>query len=134
MEKKEKIVLKDGTEIEIENGASQNCIQVMLTDLDGFAELHAKFTENNLESYQIKNADGLICARLENKYLDETVVKKRDDGYLISFNLDDVDMVQKQLASLTDEMYGVKAGQEIQDGAIADLGDAVGKMMEGGKE
>ncbi len=121
---KEKIVLKDGTEITIENGAVENCVQVVLPDLDGFKELYAKFTESNLESYKILNADGLTCATLENKYLKNTVVEQVKDGFLISFNLADINMVDKRLTAL-------ESGQELQDGAIQDLGETVSGIVEG---
>lgn len=126
MEKKEKIVLKDGTEIEIENGAVENCIQVVIPDLDAFKATHGKFTEENLESYKIKNADGLTCANLRNKYLKNAVVEQAEGGFLVSFNLADVDMVEKRLLAL-------ETGQEVQDGAIDDLGIAVSEMVERGE-
>ncbi len=131
MEGKEKIVLADGTEIEIENGASQNCVQVVLQDLDGFKGLHEKFTEANLENYKILNAEGLTCAVLENKYLKSSLVEQKENGFLISFNLADVDMLEKRVAALEAEQVTIKSGQELQDGAIADLGEIVGGMMEG---
>ncbi len=131
MEGKEKVVLADGTEIEIENGASQNCVQVVLQDLDGFKELYAKFTDANLESYLVKNADGLTCAVLENKHLKSSLVEQKENGFLISFNLADVDMLEKRVAALEAEQVTIKSGQELQDGAIADLGEIVGGMMEG---
>lgn len=133
MEGKEKIVLADGTEIEIENGAVESCVQVMLPDLDGLKALYEKFTEDNLENYKIQNADGLTCANHSNKYLKSALVEKKEDGFIISFNLADVDMVKKQIDALTAELYGVKEGQVLQDGAIADLGEIVGGMMEGGE-
>lgn len=134
MEGKEKIVLADGTAIEIENGAVQNCVQVVIPNLDGFKELHGKFTETNLENYKIQNADGLTCATLENKYLKNAIVEQIEDGFLISFNLEDVDMVEKRLDALEAGQSEMKVGQELQDGAIADLGGIVGGMMEGGEE
>ena len=100
MEKKEKIVLKDGAEIEIENGAVENCIQVMIPDLDGLKDLFGKLSEANLESYKIKNADGLTCATYENKYVKNALVEQKEDGTLVSFNLVDVDMVSKRLEAL----------------------------------
>ncbi len=132
MEGKEKIVLKDGTEIEIENGASQNCVQIVFQDLDGFKGLHAKFTEANLENYKILNAEGLTCADISNKYLKSTLVEQKENGFLISFNLADVDMLEKRVAALEAEQVTIKSGQELQDGAIADLGSAVSDIAEGG--
>ena len=126
MEKKEKIVLNDGTEIEIENGAVENCIQVMIPDLDGLKDLFGKLSEANLESYKIKNADGLTCATYENKYVKNALVEQKEDGTLVSFNLVDVDMVSKRLEAL-------ELQQEVQDGAIDDLGIALSEMVEGGE-
>lgn len=126
MEGKEKIVLKDGTEIEIENGAVENCIQVALPDLDGFKGLYGKFSEANLESYTIQNAAGLTCAIYGNKYIKNALVEERGNGFLVSVNLADVDMVSKRLDAL-------EIGQELQDGAITDLGDVVSAMAEGGE-
>lgn len=126
MEKKEKIVLKDRTEIEIENGAVENCIKVVLPDLDGFKELHGKFSEANLENYTIQNAAGLTCAIYEKKYLVNALVEQKENGFLVSVNLADVDMVSKRLDAL-------EAGQQLQDGAISDLGDVVSVIAEGGE-
>ena len=133
MEGKEKIVLKDGTVLEIENGASVNLIQVPIQSLDDFKGLFEKFTEDNLEKYSIQNAAGLTCATLENKYLQEAGVKQRENDYIVSLRLADVDMVEKRLAAIEAEQEATKTGQAIQDGAIADLGEIVGGMMEGGE-
>lgn len=126
MEGKEKIVLKDGTEIEIENGAVENRIQVALPDLDGFKELYGKFSEANLESYKILNAAGLTCATYGNKYLVNALVEQKENGFQISFNLADVNMLEKRVEAL-------EASQDLQDGAITDLGDVVSAMAEGGE-
>lgn len=123
---KEKIVLKDGTEIEIENGAVENGIQVTLPDLDGFKSLYGKFSEANLESYEILNAVGLTCATYENKHVKNALVEQKENGFQISFNLADVDMVSKRLDAL-------EASQDLQDGAITDLGDVVSAIAEGGE-
>lgn len=133
MEGKEKIVLKDGKVLEIENGASENLVQVPIQHLDDFKGLFEKFTEDNLEKYSIQNAAGLTCATLENKYLEEASVRQRENDFLVSLRLADVDMVEKRLAAIEAEQEATKAGQAIQDGAIADLGEIVGGMMEGGE-
>lgn len=133
MEGKEKIVLRDGTVLEIENGASENLVHVPIQSLDDFKGLFQKFTEDNLEKFSIQNAAGLTCATLENKYLQEAGVKQRKNDYIVSLRLADVDMVEKRLAAIEAEQEATKTGQAIQDGAIADLGEIVGGMMEGGE-
>lgn len=132
MEGKEKIVLNDGTIYDIENGASENQVQVVIQNVDEFLGVFKKFTESNLESYQIKNAEGLTCTTRTNKYLADAVVEEREEDVLVTFRLSDVDMVRKELDGLKADVEAVQVGQELQDGAIADLGEIVGGMMEGG--
>ncbi len=131
MEEKEKIVLNDGTEYPIENGASENQVQVVVQSVDEFPGVFKKFKESNLESYQIKNAEGLTCTTRTNKYLSNAVVEERESDVLVTFRLADVDMIQKQLAELKSEVEGVKEGQEVQDEAIYDLGKNVSRIVEG---
>ena len=131
MEGKEKIVLNDGTVYPIENGASENQAQVVVQSVDEFPGVFKKFKESNLESYQIKNAEGLTCTTRTNKYLSNAVVEERESDVLVTFRLADVDMIQKQLAELKSEVEGVKEGQEVQDEAIYDLGKNVSRIVEG---
>ena len=133
MENKEKIVLNDGTVYPIENGASENQVQVVLQSVDEFPEVFNKFTEDNLESYQIQNAEGLTCSTRKNKYLANAVVEQRESDVIVTFRLADVDMVEKRLDAIEAEQEATKNGQAIQDGAIADLGEIVAGMMEGGE-
>ena len=133
MEGKEKIILKDGTMYLIENGASENQVQVVLQNVDEFPRVFNKFTEQNLESYQIKNAEGLTCSTRKNKYLANAVVEQRESDVFVTFRLADVNMVEKRLDAIEAEQEATKNGQAIQDGAIADLGEIVAGMMEGGE-
>ena len=128
MENKEKIVLKDGTQIEIENGAIENRIQTVIQNFSELDELYEKFTEENLENYIIQNASGLTCATIENKRLDDIRVKKVDTFYLVTFNLVDVDMLEKRVAMLEESQKELKESQNIQDGAIDDLGIMVSDL------
>ncbi len=134
MEEKEKIVLKDGTVYDIENGASENLVQIPIQSVYEFPEIYNKFTESNLESYQIQNAAGLTCATRKNKYLANAVVEERKLDVLVTFNLADVDMVQKQLDKLIYDLGIIKEGQKIQDGAIYDLSNEVGNLVEGSEQ
>lgn len=123
---KEKIVLNDGTEFEIENGAIENCVQIICTDLDDFKEKHGKFTEENLENYKILNSKGLTCATFNNKCLVSSLVEQATNGFRISFNLTDVDMLEKRVKSLEES-------QDIQDVAIVDLGTIVNDLASVGE-
>lgn len=103
----------------------------MVQSADEFLGVFKKFTESNLESYQIKNAEGLTCTTRKNKYLSNAVVEERESDVLVTFRLADVDMVQKQLAELKSEVEEVKEGQDVQDEAIYDLGKNVSRIVEG---
>ena len=110
----EKVVLKNGEEIEIVNGATENCITVEASTQEKIAEIVGNLTEENLEEYKILNSAGLECATIENKYVDSYTVYPRK-GH-VQFNLADVDMVAKRLTEL-------ETTQEMQDVAISELAE-----------
>ena len=112
----EKIILKDGTEIEILNGATENVIVVGATTHEEIVGLVDKLTEENLEEYTLLNSDGEECAMFENKCLDCYVVYPNKGQ--VQFNLMDVDVVAKRLAALEET-------QEMQDEAIIELAEIV---------
>lgn len=108
----EKMKLKDGTEIEIMNGAIENYITVVCNNMEEVGEIADNLTDENLEEYKILNSSGLECCTLENKHL-ESIIIYPDKGYA-QFNLTDVDMVAKRLEAL-------ETTQETQDEAITEL-------------
>lgn len=126
MENKEKIVLNDGTAYQIENGASENQVQVVIQSVDEFPGVFNKFTEANLESYQIQNAEGLTCTTKKNKYLLDAIVAERESDVLVTFRLADVDMTEKRLSAL-------EASQVSQNGAIVELDKAICEIEERGE-
>lgn len=134
MEGKEKIVLKDGTTYPIENGASVNNVQIILQNVDGVPDVFRKFTEENLESFQIKNADGLTCTTQKNKYRVDAVIIERELDVLLTVRLADVDMTQKQLAELTSRTDALESSQKSQNGAIRYIDEKLAEMEVGGEE
>lgn len=114
MENKEKIVLADGTEIEIETGASENLVQVIVPDLNAFKQLYEKFTEQNLSSYKITDADGAVFANLSEKYVADMNLKPESNGFLVSLHIQDVDKIKKAVDAAIDEY----TEQLIEEGII----------------
>lgn len=110
----EKVVLRDGTEIEICNGAVENCITATYSTLEDVAVIVGKLTEDNLEEYKILNSAGLECCTLTNKCLESFTVYPNTSRAV--FNLVDVDMIAKRLA-------GLEETQELQDAAITELAE-----------
>ena len=97
--KMEKVVLKDGTGLEIQNGATENTLTMQLT-------------EENLSEYKILTASGVECTTIKDKYVKSYTVNTEENT--VKFNLADVDTVSKRLAEL-------EATQEIQDEAFTEL-------------
>lgn len=108
----EKLVLKDGTELEILNGATENTLTMQLTEENTSEKLTAAMTEENLEEYKILTASGVECTTIKDKYVKTYTVNTEENT--IRFNLADVDTVSKRLTEL-------EAGQELQDEAIMEL-------------
>lgn len=94
---KEKIVLADGTKIEIEDGASESRVQIICTSIDDFKKKYEKLTKENLSAYQIETKGGQVCANLKEKYVDDINLKPTAEGFLATFCLANVDEVKAQV-------------------------------------
>ena len=110
----EKVVLKNGEEFEIINGATENCITVECSTLEEAGTIADQLTDKNLEQYKILNSAGLECATIESKHLQSFTVYPEKGQ--VQFNLTDVDMIAKRLDALEET-------QEVQDMAITELAE-----------
>ena len=121
----DKIKLKNGSIIEIEESSNGGSFRKRFTDPQEYLTTLTMLTQDNLSAYQVQNSAGLVCANPENKEcLTQTVVPLwADDGTLagldVTFNVTDVDVLAKTIRDL-------QAGQEIQDGAIEELAKIAG--------
>lgn len=107
----EKVVLKDGTEIQIADGASGNCITVPFTEAE-VSGIVANFTQDNLAEFKIYNASGVLCTTITNKKLKTYTTNLEEKT--VTLNLEDVSELESRIAEL-------EATQEMQDEAIAEL-------------
>jgi hypothetical protein len=134
----DRIKLKGGTIIEIEESSNGGSFRKCFTDPQEYLTTLAMLTPDNLSAYQVQTSEGLVCANPVNKEcLTQTVTPLRaDDGTLagldVTFNVTDVDMMAKAVKDLQAGQQALQEGQETQDGAIADMGEVVGKLAEGG--
>ena len=110
----EKVVLKDGTGLEIQNGATENTLTMQLTEENTLEKLVATMTEENLAEYKILTESGVECTTLKDKYVKSYTVNTEENT--VRFHLTDVDTVVKRLAEL-------EATQEMQDEAITELAE-----------
>lgn len=124
---KDTMILKDGTTVELEVGASLAAIQVAAADRTAMLQVWQKLTEENLAEVQIKNGSGLTVGTYTDLMLvSETSTVDADGAVTTTYNLREKSAIEKRLDS-------VETGQKIQDGAIGDLGETVGALAEGGE-
>lgn len=126
---KDKIVLSDGTEQELEYASGIAALQVIVQSKSAAAVLWEKFSMENLKNVQIKNAAGETTGRYQNLILDHITGRETaDDTVSVIFCLRQKTMEEE----LREEIAALKAGQKTQDAAIGDLGQAVSDIAEGG--
>lgn len=85
---KDKLILSNGTEIELETGASLSSLRVLSADKTAMIATWDVFTEDNLSEVQVKNSDGLTVGNYQNLALvSETSTIKEDGTILTTFFL-----------------------------------------------
>lgn len=123
---KDTLILKNGTIIELEAGANLGTLQVVATDRAAMVATWEVLTPDNLATVQIKNGDGTVVGNYTDLVLvSETSVIAADGAVLTTYSLREKTSEEKRLDALEE-------GQAVQDGAINDLGEAVGTIAEGG--
>ena len=126
---KDTMILKDGTVIELEAGASLTDIRVASVDREEMSVTWGKLTEDNLKEVTIKNDAGLVCATYTDLVLvSETSTVAADGSVLTSYQLREKMDTEKRLDAL-------ETGQEVLIGAVSDLGtatSAISEQLEGG--
>ena len=124
----EKIILKDNTEIEIKPGASIGSITAVVTDFASLGAVAEALTvPGNLDTVQFR-VDENVTGEYTNMRLETPLFRAVDivDGHVeATFAIREKTETEKRLDAL-------ESGQEVQDGAITDLGDVVSMIAEGG--
>lgn len=127
---KDKLILKDGTTIELESGSSLDAIKAATKNRETMLKQWEMLTPENLKKVKIQNGDGLtIGIYQELVLLSETSVVASDGSVLTTYHLREKTDTERRLEAL-------EAGQEIQNGAISDLGSVTSAIAEqiGGEE
>ena len=102
---KDTLILKDGTVIELETGASLSSIGVLSGTKAAMIETWDKLTKENLAAVQVKNGDGLVVANYENLVLvSETSTIKSNGSILTNFNLREKTQEELDIAELQADM------------------------------
>ena len=126
---KDKLILKNGHEIELEAGASLGALQVLSADRAAMLATWELLTPDNLSQVQIKNGAGLTVGTYTDLVLaSETSVVAPDGMVLTTYSLREKTTEERRLDAL-------ELGQQVQDGALEDLGavtSTLAAQMEGG--
>lgn len=126
---KDKLILKDGTEIALEAGASLGALQVASVDRAAMLATWQQLRPDNLSQVQIKNGAGLTVGTYTDLVLvSETSVVASDGTVLTTYSLREKTTEERRLDAL-------ELGQQVQDGALEDLEavtSTLAAQMEGG--
>lgn len=121
---KDKLILKDGTTIELESGSSLDAIKAATENRETMLKQWEMLTPENLKEVKAQNGDGLtIGIYKELVLLSETSVVASDGSVLTTYSLREKTDTERRLEAL-------EAGQEIQNGAISDLGSVTSAIAE----
>jgi len=121
---KDKLILKDGTTIELESGSSLDAIKAATENRETMLKQWEMLTPENLKEVKAQNGDGLtIGIYKELVLLSETSVVASDGSVLTTYSLRKKTDTERRLEAL-------EAGQEIQNGAISDLGSVTSAIAE----
>lgn len=124
---KDKLILKNGAEIELEAGASLGALQVLSADRAAMLATWELLTPDNLAAVQIKNGAGLTVGTYTDLVLvSETSVVASDGTVLTTYSLRPKTAVER----LTERVEVVEEGQQVQDGAINDVATLAGTLAE----
>lgn len=116
---KDKLILKDGTTMELEASASLANLTTIFADWTAAAAALPKLTKENLTSVQVQNSEGLTVGNYADLVLQPGTWEAKEGGVHITITLREKTEIEKRLDN-------VEAGQETQDGAIAEIAEMIG--------
>lgn len=124
---KDKMILKDGTEKELEAGGSLGALQVLSADRAAMLATWELLTPDNLSQVQIKNGAGLtVGTHTDLALASEASVVASDGTVLTTYSLRPKSDVER----LAERVTVVEEGQQVQDGAINDVAKLAGALAE----
>lgn len=115
----DKLILNYNTEIVLETGASIGALEAVFPTWADAAAALAQLTPANLAAVQVQNGDGLTVGRYTDMVLQPGAWDVQGDGIHITISLRKKTDMEKAIEDL-------QAGQEVQDGAIEELGGLIG--------
>lgn len=127
---KDKLVLKNGTEITLEDSRGIEKLYVVVESKGAVVTLWEQLTPDNLKEIQIQNADGEATGNFADMVLCHIACVEGENGFVtVEINL----RKKTEVELLREEIEVLRAAQQTQDVAIGDLGEAVAVLAEGGE-
>lgn len=124
---KDKLILKNNMEVELEAGASLGALQVVSADRTAMLATWELLTPDNLAAVQIKNGAGLTVGTYTDLALvSETSVVDSDGTVLTTYSLRHKTDVER----IAERVTAVEEGQQVQNGAINDVATLAGSLAE----
>lgn len=124
---KDKLILKNGIEKELEAGASLGALQMLSADRAEMLATWELLTPDNLSQVQVKNGAGLTVGTYTDLVLvSETSVVASDGMVLTTYSLRPKTDVER----IAERVTAVEEGQQVQDGAINDVATLAGSLAE----
>ena len=131
---KEKVILSDNTEIELEAGSSKGEWKVSSADRAEMVAVWEKLTEENLKSVQIKTEDGSVIGNYADMLLvSESSTVAEDGSVKTVYALREKTVEEK----LLERVKALEMEKEVLNGAVSDLGavtSVLAEKIEGGAE
>lgn len=103
----DKLILADGTTVELESGAQLGSMQVVFADKASMVETWDKFTDTNLKTVQISDGNGTVLAEYNDLVLVSVTSTEQADGTLLTnFAMrrkTEVELLKEQTAALEEQ-------------------------------
>lgn len=121
----DKMILKNGTIVNLEAGAALNALRVKAESRTAMLAVWEQMTAANLSAVIIKtDADLTVGEYADLVLVSETSVVGSDGVVVTTYNIREKTTEEKRLDALEE-------GQAVQDAAISDLGEATSMLAEG---
>lgn len=124
----EKIRLNDGTVLEIQSGATEYSIQIQTESVDAVAD---KFTDKNLERYEILTENDEACAVFTKKHLKKLSAERTENGFIVTVIFEDINELYERVKTLEATVETLLAEKEAkQEVPDAPADDAIEELPE----
>ena len=104
----DKLILANGTEIEIQSGSSLSAIAVVFADKASMVEAWDAMTDENLKTVQIMDGNGSVIAEYTDLVLDHVHSTEPEDGTILTMFVlrqkTEVELLKEQTAAQAEQM------------------------------